>query len=553
MGLLAMAGLGGRRGTIENGRGPTPSPAGTEANRRRWLALVVLCTGQLMIVLDATVVNVALPVVQRDLHFSSSGVAWVIDAYLITFGGLLLLAGRLGDLLGRKRVFTFGVLLFTVSSVLCGLAGDQALLIGARFLQGAGAAVMASMVLSILVTLFPEPRQRVAAMSVYAFVASAGGSVGLLVGGVLTQAVSWHWIFFINVPIGLAVLGLGSALIPGAKGLGLRQGVDILGAILVTAAPSLAVSALVSAGQNGWGATPTLGLGALAALAGVAFVLVESRVRTPLVPLRIFRSRSRTGAQLARLLFPVGLFGTYFLGSLYLQRVLGFGAVETGLAFLPSNLTVALFSLVITKRVVARYGTRPPVIVGLLLVAGALGLLARAPEHAIYAVDILPALLLLGVGAGLFFMPTIALAMAGTSPEDSGLASGLANVTLQVGAALGVALVAGVSSSTASHLLADGSPVGAALTGGYHAGFLVAAAAVLSAALLAAVLLRPTARPAVEPAPGAAGVATRSAAAPVVRAHEPVVTWVALGPSRADELVVIAGAPEPEPEGAVRG
>jgi EmrB/QacA subfamily drug resistance transporter len=486
------------------------------------LALVVLCAGQLMIVLDATVVNVALPVLQRDLHFSQSSVAWVIDAYLITFGGLLLLAGRLGDLVGRKRVFIFGVLLFTTSSVLCGLAGDQMLLIGARFLQGAGAAVMASMVLSILVTLFPEPRQRVAAMSVYAFVASAGGSVGLLVGGVLTQAVSWHWIFFINLPIGLAVLVLGSILIPGGKGLGLHHGVDVLGAILVTAAPSLAVWSLVSAGQNGWGAHATLGLAGLTVLAAVAFLVVESMVRNPLVPLRIFRSRARTGAQLARLLFPVGLFGTYFLGSLYLQRVLGYGAVETGLAFLPSNLAVALFSLVITKRVVARYGARSSVLAGLLLVAAALLLLARAPQHASYTIDILPPLLLLGVGSGLFFMPSIALAMSGSAPEDAGLASGLANVTLQVGAALGIALVAGVSSSTTSRLLAGGSSAGAALTAGYHVGFLVATMGVIAAVLLAAVLLR-------RPAAAARQTDVPALAAPKVE----VVPRVAPSPSRA--------------------
>ncbi|MGH7697198.1 MAG: DHA2 family efflux MFS transporter permease subunit [Candidatus Dormibacteria bacterium] len=477
---------------------------GQAALRRNWLALVVLCTGQLMIVLDATVVNVALPVLQHDLHFSRSSVAWVIDAYLITFGGLLLLAGRLGDLLGRRRVFLFGVVLFTASSLLCGLAGDQLLLIGARFLQGAGAAVMASMVLSILVTLFPEPRRRVAAMSVYAFVASAGGSVGLLVGGALTQAVSWHWIFFINVPIGLAVLLLGWALIPARPGMGIRHGVDVLGGALVTAAPTLAVSALVSASQNGWTATLTLALAALTAVAAIAFVAVESRVRQPLVPLRIFRSRARTGAQLARTLFPIGLFSTFFLGSLYLQRVLGYGAVETGLAFLPSNLAVALFSLVISKRVVARFGARSSVLSGLALVVVALLWLARAPEHASYAVDVLPGLLLLGTGSGLFFMPSIALAMSDTSPEDAGLASGLANVTLQVGAALGIALVAGVSSSATSRLLAQGQPLGAALTGGYHAGFVVAAGAVAAALAVAALLLRaePRLRVAIAPEAG---------------------------------------------------
>ncbi len=457
---------------------------------RRWLALVVLCVGQLMIVLDATVVNVALPVLQRDLHFSQSSVAWVIDAYLITFGGLLLLAGRLGDLIGRKRVFIAGVLLFTGSSVLCGLASNQAFLIGARFLQGAGAAVMASMVLSILVTLFPEPRQRVTAMSLYAFVAAAGGSVGLLVGGVVTQLVSWHWIFFINLPIGLTVVVLGSILIPSRKGIGLHHGVDVLGALLVTAAPSLAVSALVSAGQNGWGAAPTLGLAALTALATVALLVVESKVRQPLVPLRIFRSRTRGGAQVARLLIPVGLFGSYFLGSLYLQRVLGYGAVDTGLAFLPSNLAVALFSLLVTKRVVARYGARASLLVGLALETVALCLLAQAPEHASYAINILPPLMILGVGAGLCFMPSISLAMSDVSPEDSGLASGLANVTLQVGAALGIALLAGVSSNTTARMLGEGSTTGAALTAGYHVGFLVAAAGVAGGIVVAGTLLR---------------------------------------------------------------
>ncbi|MGH7639749.1 MAG: MFS transporter, partial [Candidatus Dormibacteria bacterium] len=371
----------GERGTEE---GLTP---------RLWLALVVLCVGQLMIVLDTTVVNVALPVLQRQLGFSQDSVAWVIDAYLITFGGLLLLAGRLGDLLGRRRVFLFGIVLFSISSLACGLAGDQTLLIAARFLQGAGAAVMAAMVLGILVTLFPEPRRRVLAMSVYAFVASAGASLGLLVGGLLTQAVSWHWIFFVNVPIGALVLGLGAWLLPSQPGRGIHQGVDLRGALLVTATPTLAVGALVSGSQQGWAAPLTLVLFGLALAGALLFLSVESRARNPLVPLGVFSSRARSGANLTRFLFPIGFYGSLFMGSMLLQRVLGYGAIETGLAFLPASLSVALFSLVISKRVVARFGARATVLSGLALVLVSLLLLARVPVHADYAVDVLPAML----------------------------------------------------------------------------------------------------------------------------------------------------------------
>jgi EmrB/QacA subfamily drug resistance transporter len=444
-----------------------------------------------MIVLDATVVNVALPVLQRDLNFSVSSVAWVIDAYLITFGGLLLLSGRLGDLLGRKRVFLGGMAIFTISSFLCGVSDSQQLLIAARFLQGAGAAAMAAMVLSLLVSLFTDPKERITAMGVYAFVATAGGSIGLLVGGVITQVVSWHWIFFINIPIGIATLILSAILIPHKPGIGLHHGVDLLGALLVTAAPSLAVYTIVAASQTSWDARGTLLWGALTLLTAAAFVVVESRVKNPLVPLRIFKSRTRTGAQLARTLFPVGMFGTFFLSSLYLHEVLGYSPIETGLAFLPSNMLMALFSLVITKRLVARFDARVVLLTGLTLVVGALLVLGQAPQHASYFTSILPALVLLGVGAGLFFMPSIALSMAGTRPEESGLASGLANVTLQLGAALGVALLAGISSSTATQNLLAGASVQASLVDGFHEGYLVAAVVVGFAVIAVGALLRP--------------------------------------------------------------
>ncbi|HEV7679024.1 MAG TPA: DHA2 family efflux MFS transporter permease subunit [Candidatus Dormibacteraeota bacterium] len=465
-------------------------PDAAAAERRRWLALVVLCIGQLMIVLDATVVNVALPSIQRDLHFSQASLAWVVNGYLITFGGLLLLGGRLGDLLGRRRVFLGGLAAFTVASVLCGIAPGQELLVGARFLQGMGAATMSAMVLGILVTLFPTPRQTARAMSIYAFVASSGGAIGLLLGGVLTQTLSWHWIFFINVPIGIAAGVLGVLLIPRHEGIGLRHGIDVTGAVLVTAAPSLAIYAILQASEHGWGTVETLVLFAGALLLAALFVRLESRVRNPLVPLRIFRSRNATGANLVRTLFPVGMFGSFFLGPLYLQHVLGYSAMRTGLAYLPQSVLIGFVSIMVVGRLVSRFGARSTLIAGLTFVAAGLALFARVPVDGNYVVDVLPVTLLLGVGAGLVFMPSATLSMAGAGPGDAGILSGLANVAVQMGAALGVAVLAGVSASRTSSLVAEGVSQPAALTSGFHLAFAISALCLLAAVGVAAAVLR---------------------------------------------------------------
>ena len=480
------------------------SPGAADA---RWLALVVLCVGQLMIVLDATVVNVALPSIQRDLGFSQTSLAWVVNGYLIAFGGLLLLAGRVGDLVGRRRVFLGGLALFTAASLLCGLAPSEALLIGARFVQGVGAAIVASMVLAVIVTVFPEPRETAKAMSIYAFVASAGGSIGLLLGGVLTEALSWHWIFFINLPIGVAAFVLGSSLIPRDTGMGLHHGVDVLGGVLVTATPSLAVYAILQAGDSGWLSARTLALFAATIVALAAFLWRESTARAPLVPLHIFGSRTLVGANLLRALFPVGLFGTFFLGVLYMQHVLGYSSLQTGAAFLPQTLAVGAFSLFVTRRLVNRFGSRSVLIAGLALVLAGLALFSRAPVDGSYATSLLPVTLLIGTGAGLIFAPSATLAMAGVARSDVGLASGLANVALQMGAAVGVAVLASVSSAHTASLIAGGSGTASALTAGYHLGFLIAAGCLAVAIVVTSVLLRtpPTAAPAPVPARAAVG------------------------------------------------
>ena len=314
-------------------------------DRNRWLALYVLCGGMLMIVLDATIVNVALPSIKADLGFSQSNLAWVVNAYLIAFGGLLLLSGLIGDLIGQRKVFLTGLGVFTAASLLCAVSVSQEMLIAARFIQGAAGAVASAVILGMIVTMFPEPREQAKAIGVYSFVASAGASIGLLAGGILTEAINWHWIFFVNVPVGIVVARLALRLVPDRAGIGWEHGADIPGAVVLTGGLMLGVYTLLEAGEAGFGSLQTLGLGAIAVALIVAFVVRQARIENPLMPLRLFRSREVTGANLVMALLVVGFFGMFFLGALYMQGILGYSALEVGLAFLPSCLVMGTLSL----------------------------------------------------------------------------------------------------------------------------------------------------------------------------------------------------------------
>src|SRR5256714_1830279 len=461
------------------------------SEQQRWVALIVLCVGMLMIVLDATIVNVALPSIQGELGFSQSSLAWVVNAYLIAFGGLLLLAGRLGDLLGRRHIFMVGLAVFTAASVVCGLANSQALLIGARFVQGVGGAMTSAVILGMIVMMFPEPREQARAIGVYSFVASAGGSIGLLAGGAITQAINWHWIFFVNLPIGLATAVLAVRLLDRDEGIGLGRGADLIGALLIVSALMLGVYTIVEASNYGWGSAHTLGFGApaLALLAG--FILREARTPNPLIPLRIFRARNTSGANLIQALMVAGMFGMFFLGALYLQRVLGYDALEVGLAFLPVTLIIGALSLGFSARLNMRFGPRATLIPSLVLIGVGLALFARAPVDGSYLSDVLPVMVLLGTGAGLSFPSLMTLAMSGATRSDSGLASGLANTTLQVGGALGLAVLATLSTTRTSSLITGGDSPSSALTSGFHLAFLVGAGLVVAAIAVAVTVLQP--------------------------------------------------------------
>ena len=459
-------------------------------DRRRWLALVVICFGQLMIVLDSTIVNVALPAIQRDLHFSQANLTWVVNAYLIAYGSLLLLAGRAGDLVGRKRVFLAGVAVFTVASGLDGLAPDSTVLIAARLLQGLGGAMSAGVILALIVTGFPKPEERAQAMSIFMFVIAGGGSLGLLAGGTLTQLINWHWIFFINLPIGVGTMLLGWWLIEEHQGLGLSRGVDVAGSVLVTAAMVLGVYAIVTAAEMGWTSVHTLGFGVAAILLLGTFFVVEARIQNPIMPLRILRLRSLTGASAARALVAIGMFTTFFLGALYLQHVKGYSAFGTGLAFLPSTLALAALSLGISARLMRSFGPRAMLIPGLATITLALVLMATMDQSAAYFPGIFGAYLLFGIGAGMTFMPLTTIMMAEIPASDAGVASGVGNVTLQVGGALGLAALGTITSDHTRALVGQGQSVVAALTSGYQLGYSIAAACVAVGLLIVIFVLR---------------------------------------------------------------
>jgi EmrB/QacA subfamily drug resistance transporter len=463
----------------------------TMNNRTRWYALYVLCLASLMIVLDATIVNVALPSIRKDLGFSQTSLAWVVNAYLLTYGGCLLLGGRLGDLFGHRRLFLIGISLFTLASLVCGLSTSQELLLGARAVQGVGGAIASAVSLSLMMTLFTEPADRAKAMGVFGFVAAGGGSIGVTLGGILTDSLDWHWIFLVNFPIGLAVVALSLRLLPAARIEGAGVKLDVAGAITVTSSLMLAVYAIVNGNQEGWTSVQTLGLlGVSAALLGT-FLVIESRVDSPLMPLRLFRLRNLATANVIGILWAASMFAWFFLSALYMQLVLGYTPLEVGLAFLPANLIMGAFSLGLSAKLVMRFGIKLPLSVGLLVAAVGMALFVRAPVDGNFVSDVLPSMILLGFGAGTAFNPVLLAAMSDVDPSEAGLASGVVNTSFMMGGAVGLALLASLAQSRTDSLRASGDGALTALTGGYHAAFVLGSLFALAAAALGALLLNP--------------------------------------------------------------
>ncbi len=458
--------------------------------RRRWLALILLCFGVLMIVLDTTIVNVALPSIRVDLGFTETSLVWVVNAYMLTFGGFLLLGGRLGDLFGHRRLFLLGIAFFTLASTACGLANSQGLLIVARAVQGVAGAVVSAVSLSLIMNLFASPADRAKAMGVYGFVCASGGSIGVLLGGLLTSTLSWHWIFLVNVPIGIGVYAACLALLPAAKPLADRPKLDVIGAVTVTASQMLAVYAIVHGNEAGWTSLSTLAeLGIAIGLMGV-FLIVESRVSEPLMPLRLFALRNVATANAVGVLWAAAMFAWFFISALYLQRVLNYDAMKVGLAFLPANVIMAVFSLGLSAKLVMRFGIRAPLCIGLLVAALGLASFGRAPVDGSFAMHVLPGMMLLGLGAGVAFNPVLLAAMSDVAPEESGLASGVVNTSFMMGGALGLAMLASLAAGRTDRLAAAGASLDTALNAGYHLAFLLGAIAAATAALLAGAFVR---------------------------------------------------------------
>ena len=458
-------------------------------SRRRWHALIVLCLGVLMMVLDTTIVNVALPSIRIDLGFDETALVWVVNGYMLTFGGFLLLGGRLGDLYGHRRMFLAGIALFTLASLACGLARSQELLIVARAVQGLGGAVVSAVALSLIMTLFPEPADRTKAMGVYGFVCAGGGSIGVLLGGVLTSGFDWHWIFLVNVPIGIAVFGLCLRLIPAVPG-GPGQRLDVGGAVTVTLSLMLAVYAIVNGNAAGWSSARTLGLLGAAALLLALFIVIESRAAAPLMPLALFRRRNVATANIAGVFWAAAMFAWFFISALYLQLVLHYDPLQVGLAFLPANLIMAALSLGLSAKLVMRHGFRLPLAAGLGLAAAGLALFARAPVDGSFVLDVLPGMVLLGLGAGIALNPVLMAAMSDVDPQDAGLASGVVNTSFMMGGALGLAALASLAASRTAALHAAGATPLDALNGGYQAAFAAGALFALVAGAIGAWLLR---------------------------------------------------------------
>ena len=457
----------------------------------RWLALTVLCLGSLMIVLDTTIVNVALPSIRTSLGFSETSLAWIVNAYMLTFGGFLLLGGRLGDLFGPRRLFLIGITLFTLSSLACGLATTQAFLIAARGIQGLGGALVSAVALSLIMNLFVEPGDRTKAMGVYGFVSDGGGSVGVLLGGFLTSALNWHWVFLVNIPIGVVVFAFALVLLPTARSQA-AQHLDFAGAVIVTASFILAVYAIVNGNTAGWLSGQTLGLLAAAVGLMMVFLVIESRVRVPLMPLGLLRLRNIATANSVGVLWTASMFAWFFLSALYLQLVLGYSPLQVGLAFLPADLIMAIFSFSLSARLVTRFGIKRPLVIGLLLAAVGLALFARAPLGGNFMVDVLPSMILLGLGGGIALNPLLLAALNDVAQSDSGLASGIVNTSFMMGGALGLAVLASLAAARTDSLLATGAAHIAALNDGYHVSFLVGTLFAILAAALSAAFLRIT-------------------------------------------------------------